>query len=375
MKNVHSAVAAVLAGWLVLATPTLGAQIVVAQVAPLTGLDATQGRAYGAGMQLLFAEVNQTGGSNGHTFKLLQKDDGGRPDDTVSVTQQMLDEHKPTVLAGYFGNLNVSRLIAEGLLEKNKIALVGYRSTEIRSETPRLYGVRAGLRDEINKLAEHLATIGINKLGLFYEDGPSAVGVQAAASEAANKTRAQIVSNASYPAGTASVAAAVDAFLRSKPQAIIMVSSGAAAAGFIEQYRGANGAAQLFAHSGADIEQMSKRLSEDQMRGVAIAQVTPSPYKISSRLTKDLLDLIAKADKLETPVSYAMMEGYIAAKVIVEAIRRQGSNPTREGMVAALDSMNSFDLGGYVVSYKPGVRGGSRFVELSIISGTGKIRQ
>jgi branched-chain amino acid transport system substrate-binding protein len=154
-----------------------------------------------------------------------------------------------------------------------------------------------------------------------------------------------------------------------------MVSSGAAAAGFIEQYRGAGGGAQLFAHSGADIEQLSKRLAEEQMQGVAIAQVTPSPYKVATRLTKEFADLVAKTPNLEVPVSYAMMEGYIAGKVIVEAVRRQGARPTREGMVPALDSMNSFDLGGYVVSFKPGQRSGSRFVELSIISGTGKIRQ
>ena len=93
------------------------------------------------------------------------------------------------------------------------------------------------------------------------------------------------------------------------------------------------------------------------------------------RLAKEFSDTVAKTEKLEVPVSYAMMEGYITAKVIVEAVRRQGARPTREGMVAALDGISNFDLGGYVVGYKPGVRTGSKFVELSIISGAGKIRQ
>jgi ABC-type branched-subunit amino acid transport system substrate-binding protein len=175
--------------------------------------------------------------------------------------------------------------------------------------------------------------------------------------------------------GTYKVDAAVAAFVKAKPQAILMISTGSAAAGFIEEYRGAGGNAQLFAHSGADVEQMSKRLSEEQMQGVAIAQVTPSPYKISSRLTKEFLDIVAKTDKLEVPVSYAMMEGYIAGKVIVEAVRRQKGTPTRASMIAALDAMDSYNLGGYVVGFKPGARSGSRFVELSIITGAGKIRQ
>jgi branched-chain amino acid transport system substrate-binding protein len=351
------------------------AQVVVGQVGPMSGLEASQGRAYAAGMQLYFEAVNKGGGVNGHTFKLVRRDDGGRPEDTVSVSKQMLAEDKPMVLAGYFGSRNVADLVASGVLDKERIALVGYRTAEIRPETPNLYNVRASLADEINKLTEHLATIGINRLALFYEEGPAASSLLAVADEAAKKARATIISRASYPAGTARVTPAVDVFTKASPQAIIMVSSGAAAAAFIEQYRGSGGAAQLFAHSGADIEQLSKRLSEEQMQGVAIAQVTPSPYKIASRLAKEFTDLVAKTPNLEVPVSYAMMEGYIAAKVIVEAVRRQGAKPTREGTIAALDAMDNFNMGGYAVGYAPGKRSGSKFVELSIVTGAGKIRQ
>jgi branched-chain amino acid transport system substrate-binding protein len=353
----------------------VAAPVVVGQVAPMSGLEASQGRAYAAGMQLVFNAVNKAGGVNGHTFTLVRKDDGGRPEDTVAMTKQLLAEDKPLVLAGFFGNKNVADLVATGLLEKERIALVGYRTAEIRPETPQLYNVRAGLRDEITKLTEHLAVIGITRLGLLYEEGTGASALLAAADEAARNARAAIVVKASYPGGTAKVTPAVDIFLKTPPQAILMVSSGAAAAGFIEQYRGAGGAAQLFAHSGADIEQLSKRLAEEQMQGVAIAQVTPSPYKVATRLTKEFADLVAKTPNLEVPVSYAMIEGYIAGKVIVEAVRRQGARPTREAMAPTLDAMANYDMGGYVVGFKPGQRSGSRFVELSIISGSGKIRQ
>lgn len=351
------------------------AQVVVGQVAPMSGLEASQGRAYATGMQLYFNAVNKAGGVNGHTFALVKRDDGGRPEDTLAQTKALLAENKPLVLAGFFGSRNVAEVVNAGVLEKERIALVGYRTTEIRPETPLLYNVRATLRDELNKLTEHLATIGITRLGLFYEDGPGTAALLAAAEEAAKKANATIVLKAGYESGTARVTPAVERFLKAAPQAILMVSSGAAAAGFIEQYRGGGGAAQLFAHSGADVEQMAKRLSEEQMQGVAIAQVTPSPYKISSRLAKEFSDAAAKGGALDVPVSYAMIEGFIAAKVIVEAVRRQGAAPSREGMAATLDRMDSYDLGGYLVAFKPNLRSGSRFVELSIVSGTGKIRQ
>ena len=353
-----------------------GANVVVGQVGPMSGLEATQGRAYANGMELYFNHVNKSGGVNGHTFTLVRKDDGGRPDDTVAITRQLLAENKPMVLAGYFGNKNIADLVASGLLQKEKVPLVGYRSWEIRPETPLLYNTRAGIKEEINKLTEHLATIGITKLALLHEAGPSAANLLSVAEQAAKQAKAQFVAHASYQPGTASVMPAVDSFTKASPQAILMVASGAAAAAFIEQYRQSGGTAQIFTHSGADVEQMSKRLSDEQMQGVAIAQVTPNPYKISTKVAKEFNDIAAKAEKLEVPIGYSMIEGFITAKVIVEAVRRQGGRaPTREGIAAALDTMESYDLGGYVVSFKPNQRTGSRFVELSIVGSQGKIRQ
>lgn len=351
------------------------AEIVVGQVAPLSGLEAEQGRAYAAGMQLLFDGVNKAGGAKGHTFSVVTRDDRGSPEETVRLTRQLLAEVRPTVLAGYFGSRNITELLAAGVLDAEKIALVGYRSPEIRAEAPYLYNVRAGLGEEIQKITEHLATIGITRLGLLYEQGPGAAALVTAAEHAAAKGRATFVARARYAAGGTSMDAAVDSFVKTPPQAIVMVTSGAAAAAFIEQYRAAGGVAQLFATSSADIEQLSKRLGEDQMQGVAIAQVTPSPYKISVRLTKEFSDLVARKPDLQVAVGYTMLEGYIAAKVIVEAVRRQGAKPTREGMAAALDAMDTYDLGGYVVGFRPGLRTGSRFVELSIVSASGRIRQ
>ncbi len=351
------------------------AQLIIGQVAPLTGLEAIQGRAYSVGLQLAFANANKGGGAGGHTLTLVRKDDGARPEDTLAATMQLLSESKPLALAGYMGNRNIAELIKSGLLDKEKIALVGYRTTEIRPSVPYMYSVRAGLRDEINKIAEHLVTVGITRLGLFHEDGPGSPALTAAVDEITKRTGATITVRATYPAGTARVSPAIDAFLKTPPQAIVMLATGSAAAGFIEQYRLAGGGAQLFAQSGADIEQLAQRLGEETMQGIAIAQVTPSPYKISSKLAKEFADTVAKTATMEVPPSYAMMEGFIAGKVIAEAVRRMGRASSREAFVAAMDSIDNFEMGGYRVGFKPGVPAGSRFVELSIVTSAGKIRQ
>lgn len=350
------------------------ATLVIGQVAPLTGLEAIQGRAYSAGLQLALDSANKAGGVAGHTFSLVRQDDSSRPEDTVALTQKLLADARPIALAGYFGNRNLNELIKSGLLEKERIPMVGYRSTELRGDVPYLYSVRAGLRDEVSRIAEHLVTVGITRLGVFHEEGPGTPQLLAMLDEVVKRTGATVTARGTYPAGTARVSGAIETFIKAQPQAIIILATGSAAAGFIEQYRLGGGAAQLFAHSGADIEQLAQRLGEDTMKGIAIAQVTPSPYKISGRLAKEFSDLTAKATNLEVPVSYAMMEGYIAGKVIVEATRRMGKQASREGFVAALDTLD-LDMGGYRVAFKPGMRSGSRLVELSIVTGSGKIRQ
>ena len=130
MNSIHRMLSTGLFVAATLAAPlTHAAQVLVGEVCPLSGLEANQGRAYGAGMQLYFDTVNKAGGVNGNTFALVRKDDRGLPEETVAVTRKMLAEEKPMVLAGYFGNSNIEDLVASGMLEKEKIALVGYRVT------------------------------------------------------------------------------------------------------------------------------------------------------------------------------------------------------------------------------------------------------
>ena len=119
-------------------------------------------------------------------------DAGGTLEDTVSATKQLLKDGRPLVLAGFFSNRNITDLVSSGLREENSIAVVGYRTTEIRPEISLLYKVRAKLRDEINSIANHLATVGINRIGLFYKDGPGAASLLAATDEAVIKTRGNV---------------------------------------------------------------------------------------------------------------------------------------------------------------------------------------
>ena len=369
--GVRAAVAALCAG------ATLVAQAwTVGQVAPLSGAEAIQGRAYAQGMKLYFDQVNKAGGVQGQPVELAVLDDLGHPDETVSKTRQLLTQSKPVVLAGYFGNRNLSALLDSKALDGTGLSVVGYQSTDIRVQASSyMFATRAGLVEQVAKISTHLATVGITRLALVFEERPDAQALSEQVTKSVATSGAKLVTTAIVH-GKNGFDKAVQSIEDSKasPQAILVVASSAATAGFVEAYRLGGGTAQVYATAEADIEQLAKRLPVEYMKGLSIAQVVPNPYKVSGKLNKEFRDVVAQAGKsVEVPVSFAMMEGYVNAKVITEAMRR--SQPvTPEKVSAALRSLDTLDLGGYWVSFKPG-QVGSKYVDLSIVSASGRVKQ
>ncbi|MPS91046.1 MAG: ABC transporter substrate-binding protein [Comamonas sp.] len=348
----------------------------VGQVAPMSGAEASQGRAYAQGMRLYFDQVNKAGGVQGQPVELASLDDLGHPEETVAKTRKLLSESKPVVLAGYFGNRNLSALLESKSLDGSQIPLVGYQSTDTRVlASSHMFSTRAGLVEQVAKISTHLATVGITRLALVFEERPDAQELTALVTKAVNPSGAKLVTSAMLKSRSGSDKAVQELQAsKASPQAILLVASSPATAAFVEAYRMEGGTAQIYATAEADIEQLAKRLPVEYMSGLSIAQVVPSPYKVSGKLNKEFRDAtIAAGKSLDVPVSFAMMEGYVNAKVIVEAMRR--SQPvTPEKMSAALRGLESFDLGGYWVNFKSG-QVGSKYVDLSIVNAAGRVTQ
>jgi ABC-type branched-subunit amino acid transport system substrate-binding protein len=356
-------------------TPCPAAEtLVIGQVAPLTGAQSQQSRDYAQGMTLAFNKANQAGGAGARLLRLAQRDDKGQAAQTPVLTQSLLDEEKPVALAGFFGERGIDELVAARLLEREKIALVGYRVDSILGEPPNVYNVRATLADEIGRIAGHLATVGVTRLGLFYKDGPEARALVTAVEDAARVRGLSVTLKASYPAAGKLPAGVAEGFVSASPQAILIIADTPAVAEFVGRYRSAGGGSQVFAHAGTDVGQLAKLLPKDQMKGIAITQVTPNPFKITTRLSKELADIVAATSGPEVTANYAMMEGYITGSVIADAVRRMGRKAGREAFVTALEAVD-IDLGGHGVSFKSGVRSATRFVELTFVTEAGRVRQ
>jgi ABC-type branched-subunit amino acid transport system substrate-binding protein len=75
----------------------------------------------------------------------------------------------------------------------------------------------------------------------------------------------------------------------------------------------------------------------------------------------------------QAEINYTSFEQFLGAKVLVEALRRAGPAPTRAKVVKALESLQSFDLGGVTLGYSPTNRIGSRYVEVTVIGSNGRL--
>ena len=102
----------------------------------------------------------------------------------------------------------------------------------------------------------------------------------------------------------------------------------------------------------------------------ADASALPFDLLEGARRDRRLLQF-SRAD-LFPKLSPAVLEGYAAAKVLVEGLRRAGKNPTRETLQAALENMKRYDLGGLEVSFSPEDHTGLEFADLSIVDLEGR---
>jgi ABC-type branched-subunit amino acid transport system substrate-binding protein len=99
----------------------------------------------------------------------------------------------------------------------------------------------------------------------------------------------------------------------------------------------------------------------------------PSPYSAARPLTREFHEAVKKGGA-DYQANFSSMEGYLAAKVIAEALKRGPSRTSREGLIAGLESLGNESFGGFTVSFSPNDHVASRFVELSMLTGDGRVR-
>jgi len=73
--------------------------------------------------------------------------------------------------------------------------------------------------------------------------------------------------------------------------------------------------------------------------------------------------------------NFSSMEGYLAAKVVTEGLKRAGTRMnSREGLIQGIEAIGSQNLGGFQLNFSASQHVASSFVELSMLTGDGRVR-
>lgn len=350
--------------------------ILVAQVAALSGPLAPTGGYLRAGAQLHFDAINAGGGIHGAKLRLISKDDGYKADETVRLARATLKEEQPLAFFGFVGTGNVEAIVKTKVLEEAGIPLITVRtgaSTVAGKIHPLLFLTRASYAEEVEKITQLYASTGYQRFAVFYQNDAFGLDVLTSAERAIQKAGGTLVAKGAYEKNTTKVEAAVKAIAAGDPQAVIMISNTAASAEFLKQSRAAGNIAQYVTLSVTDAGQVVKLIGAENAQGLALTQVVPDPNARAVPLIKEIQDNFQKFPPKDAIVNHTFVEGYLGAKLLTEALRRAGPNPTRKKLRDALESIRDYDVGGLHVGFSPTSHNATHFVDITILNREGKL--
>ena len=369
------------AGWLVLfavltwSEPVISQgvtadTILIGQSAALSGPAEQLGKEMKSGAEAYFEVVNKSGGINGRKIKFVSLDDGYEPDKAAANTKKLITETKVLALFGYVGTPTSNAALP--IFTEAKVPFIGAftGAQSLREPFNRyIFNVRASYFDETEQIVAHLVLQGITKIAVFYQNDAYGKAGLAGVERAMKKRMLEITETATVERNSTDVTAAVSKLAKSGTSAVIMISAYKSCAAFIKAMKLAGGLQQFWNVSFVGSKALASELGEEG-RGVQISQVVPFPWSDVTPVVRDYQKQIGTPDKY----SFTSLEGYLAAKVLVEGLRRAGKTPTRESLVDALASMGKTDLGGFTVTYTPTNHNGSDFIDLTIISRAGTFK-
>ena len=228
--------------------------------------------------------------------------------------------------------------------------------------------------DETAEIVKQLTAVGIKRIAVFYQN------------DSYGKAGLEGVTRALKPLGlapsglgtvernTVAVDDAVKTIMEGKPDAIVQISAYKSCAAFIRAARKAGFGGTFYNVSFVGTQALAKELGADA-RGVVVSQVMPFAYAPVTAISGEYLAAgkSAAGDKFDP--NYSSMEGYVAAKTLVEALRRAGNTLTSETLVNALESLRELNLGSFFVDFGPQKHTGSKYVDLTILTADGHVRR
>jgi ABC-type branched-subunit amino acid transport system substrate-binding protein len=345
---------------------------VLGQSAPFSGPAAQLGVQFHLGAQMAFEAINERGGVNGRRIELRRLDDGYEPERCAANTRQLLRDDV-FALFGYIGT--PTSLAALPLATDAKVPFFApFTGAQALREPFNRYAVhvRASYNDETAAIVKQLTGIGIRRIAVFYQNDSYGQAGLSGVQLALKASDLEPVATGTVERNSTDVDAALKAIMPARPEAIVQISAYKSCATFIRRARQMGFVGNFYNVSFVGTQALMDELGA-MAKGVVVSQVMPFPYSPVSPIASDFLAALKGRAGMQP--NYSAMEGFVAARVFVEALRRAGNAPTRENFINAVQGMRDVQLGGFSVDYGPRKNTGSRFVELTLLTENGRVRR
>ncbi|KAB2872907.1 MAG: ABC transporter substrate-binding protein [Burkholderiaceae bacterium] len=345
--------------------------IVVGQVGPFTVLPVPDAPQLNQGMKACLAQVNERGGINGRRVSFFEIDDTYSAEGFVKAFGQAL-QRRPAALLSPIGSSALSHALNDKLFDQADVIVINAipGAEALRNPGhPKLFHIRAGDRQQIEKIVAHAATLGIPSLAVVHQDIVIGTSGLKMAQAAAQSHRIEVTG---FQATTdkASLAAAAKKASDSGAKAVLVIGSPRFMADGVAELRHAGAGSFVFALSYVPAGLLAK-IAGSGARGVALAQTFPNPMGVSLPLQREFQSGMKAAFPEVKQYTSFHLEGYISARVFAEAARR-AKEVTPDGVARSLRAMGEYDMGGFRVNFARN-NVGSSFVDIGVVTAEGRL--
>lgn len=343
--------------------------IVVGQSCDLSGPTAARTQEYVKGVDAYLAHINANGGVHGRPIKLVRYDDAFKPEKGLENAKRLAEQDNALLYFG-MGSAQVTAALLPYAKDKG-IPVFGSLSgaDSLRQQHPMLFHVRASFGEEIDRLGNYLATLGMTRVAAIAADVPIGHEGVAALETSAKARQLQIIKVARISADLKNLDAEAAALAQAAPQAVLVLAPAGPAVKFVESLKKHKINSQLLGVSVMSSTALYKALGP-QVEGMLLTQTVPFPWNARLGIVRDYQKRMAEAN---VPVSFDTMEGYVAARLLVEGLKAAGPGISRKSFIAALEAMQLKDVDGMNVTFARGSRSLMRLVDVSMISRDNKL--
>ncbi len=342
-------------------------EIKVGSSGAITGNNGHWTKEISVGINACFERINKAGGIAGRKLKLILKDDGYDPGQALLNTKDLVENQKVFAMLGGNGTASANAVLP--YLSSHEIPnLFRYSGGEVLYSPVNkwTFQTRLSYHEEAKQLIDFaVKNLKLKKISVFYQDDAFGISGRNGVAEALAKYNLKIISQSPIARNTYDAKAATNEILKEKPDGVYFQVTMGAAEAFIREANLKGIRPIYLGSSPVEADMMSK--TDKKENQIYMAEVVPSATDTTiSLVRKYQADMKAIG---ETKFDRRSLEGYIAASVFEEALRRiDKKSLTRVEIIKTLEEMKDFDLGDLKVSFSSENHAGLSKIFLNHIS-------